>query len=91
MKTIKTAKQYECYFKGVANHRRVEILIAIDKSPGITLDQLATKLRCNAKTFSEHCRKLTQALLIEKKYNGSKVQHFLTPYGKKFILFLKSF
>lgn len=88
---MKTPKQYERYFKGVANHRRVEILITVSKSEGIILEQIAEKLNCNIKTISEHTRRLVHAGLLEKKYKGLRVQHFLSPYGKRFITFLKLF
>jgi predicted transcriptional regulator len=87
----KTSKQLERYFKGVANYRRIDILIAVKKSAGITLDQIAKNLNCNFKTISEHTRKLVQAGLLNKKYQGREVAHSLSPYGKKFLEFTKTF
>lgn len=87
----KTAKQLERYFKGVANHWRIEILNLIAKNDGITLDGLVDILNCNTKTVSEHARRLTQAGLIKKKYQGRWVAHFLTPYGKRFLEFINTF
>ena len=31
----KTAKQMERHFKGIANHYRIEILLLVEKRPGI--------------------------------------------------------
>jgi DNA-binding MarR family transcriptional regulator len=87
----KTSKQLERYFKGVASHRRLEILFLVGKSSGITLEQIADQLRANSKTISEHTRKLVQAGLLNKTYKGRSVGHSLSPYGKKFYSFAKTF
>lgn len=87
----KTPKQLERYFKGAANHRRLEILFLLDKRDGITLDAVAEALDCNIKTISEHTRRLVQAGLLNKKYQGRTVQHSLSPYGKRFVQFSKTF
>lgn len=87
----KTYKQLERYFKGVANHRRIEILFLVKKTISISLIQISNQLGCNFKTISEHTRKLTQAGLLNKRYNGREVFHSLSPYGKKFVAFIKSF
>ena len=88
---MKTAKQLERYFKGVANHRRLEILDVINKNESITLWQIAEILDKNIKTISEHTRRLMQAGLINKKYQGLEVEHSLSPYGRIFIKFIKLF
>jgi predicted transcriptional regulator len=88
---MKTPKQLERYFKGAANHRRIEILLLVNDEEGITLDQIAKTLNGNFKTISEHTRRLVQAGLLNKKYRGLQVMHSLSPYGKEFIKFLKIF
>ena len=90
MKT-KTAKQLERHFKGVANHRRIAILRLISEKEGISLDNIADDLECNLKTISEHTRRLVQAGLVDKKYQGRTVAHFLSPYGKIFYKFITTF
>ena len=87
----KTAKQLERHFKGAANHRRIDILMLVAKNPGITLEQIAESLDCNMKTISEHTRRLTQAGLINKNYQGRKVEHSVSPYGKLFYDFIRQF
>ena len=87
----KTAKQLERHLKGVANHRRIEILFLIAREEGINVEGISNSLNCNFKTISEHVRRLAQAGLIEKKYEGHAVVHRLSPYGHIFINFLKSF
>ena len=41
MKNMKNSKQIERHIKGIANHRRIDILLLISKSHGITLDDIA--------------------------------------------------
>lgn len=88
---MKTTKQLERYFKGAANHRRLEILLLIAETDGITLEKIAEALNCNIKTISEHTRRLAQAGLLNKKYQGRAVAHSLSPYGKNFVRFMKTF
>jgi DNA-binding MarR family transcriptional regulator len=88
---LKTPKQLERYFKGVANHWRIEILDLIAKKEGITLENISETLDCNLKTISEHTRKLVQAGLVNKKYKGREVMHSLSPYGQRFLKFIKTF
>jgi DNA-binding MarR family transcriptional regulator len=88
---MKTAKQLERHLKGIANHRRIEILRQIDKSEGITLEDIADNLECNIKTISEHTRRLVQAGLVNKKYEGRSVAHSLSPYGQRIVKFINAF
>ena len=88
---MKTAKQLERYFKGLANHWRIRILLLVSRQPEITLDQIAKELSGNPKTISEHTRRLVQAGLLNKKYRGSSVIHTLSPYGEKALTFLGVF
>jgi len=90
-KEMKTAKQLERYFKGAANHRRLAILRVLDKNSGLALEQISEVLKCNIKTISEHTRRLVQAGLLNKEYKGRKVEHSLSPYGKQFVNFTKTF
>ena len=88
---MKTAKQLERHFKGVANHRRIEILFLIHERDGIVLEDVAKELGGNIKTISEHTRRLLSAGLINKKYEGRKVAHSLSPYGMRMIKLLSTF
>ena len=91
MGDMKTARQLERYFKGAANHRRLDIIFLISKSDGLTLEKIAESLNCNFKTISEHTRRLVQAGLLNKKYQGREVAHSLSPYGRRFVEFSKKF
>lgn len=91
MAKMKTAKQMERHFKGIANHYRIEILLLVVERNRITLEDIVETLGANEKTIGEHTRRLYQAGLINKKYRGKFVEHTLSPYGKTFVRFLKSF
>ena len=91
MTQLKNSRQLERHFKGIANHRRIDILFLVHDLDGITLDKIADKLECNLKTISEHTRKLVQAGLVNKQYQGRMVRHSLSPYGQKILKFMKIF
>ena len=91
MAKLKTPKQMERHLKGISNHYRIQILLLIDKEKDITLDGIVQKLKANEKTIGEHTRRLSSAGLINKEYKRNFVLHTLSPYGKKFVDFLKSF
>ena len=88
---MKTSKQLEKYFKGAANYRRLDILILVDKNPGITVAGIAEKLDVQFSTIAVHAQKLMQVGLLEKTYVGRAVAHKLSPYGKKFLAFAETF
>lgn len=91
MTKMKTAKQMERHLKGMANHYRIEILLLIAERKKITLEGIVKAIMANKKTIGEHTRRLYQAGLINKKYRGNFVEHTLSPYGKMFVQFLKTF
>jgi predicted transcriptional regulator len=91
MAKAKSSRKLERHFKGVSNHRRIDMLLLIKRRPGITLDGLMKELNGNQKTFSEHARRLMLAGLVEKSYMGRSVEHRLTPYGELFANFIIKF
>lgn len=88
---VKSPRKLERHFKGVSNHRRIQILLLVARRPGIILDEILDELHGNQKTFSEHTRRLVTAGLVEKSYAGRMVQHNLTPYGRIFVDFIQTF
>ncbi len=87
----KTPKQLERYFKGAANHWRIAILATVESNNGIALEAIANALGGNFKTISQHTRSLVSAGLLNKKYHGRQVMHSLSPYGKSFLRFMRTF
>jgi len=90
-KKLKNPKQMERHLKGISNHYRIKILLLIAEREGITLESIVEEIGANAKTISGHTRRLYEAGLINKRYRGAFVEHTLSPYGKIFAKFLKSF
>jgi DNA-binding transcriptional ArsR family regulator len=88
---MKKPKQLERYFKGIANHWRISILLLVDKNPGLSVEAINEILDGNFKTISQHTRVLVRAGLLNKKHQGRNVIHFLSPYGKKLVEFIKNF
>lgn len=85
---MKNSKQLERHLKGVANHRRIDILLLINKSDSIKLEDIAEILECNLKTIAGHTSKLVNAGLVNKRHQGLAVMHSLSPYGKIFVEFI---
>ncbi|MEK7187360.1 MAG: helix-turn-helix transcriptional regulator [Patescibacteria group bacterium] len=88
---MKTPKQLERYFKGAANHWRIAILLLVEKKPGIAVYAISQELGGNFKTISQHTKALVQAGLLNKSYHGREVTHTLSPFGKSFIKFMRTF
>jgi DNA-binding transcriptional ArsR family regulator len=91
VKVAKNSKQMERHFKGIANHKRIDILLIVSKEKNLTVEQITENLDANFKTVSEHTRRLVQAGLLEKKYVGRNVIHKLSPYGEIIVKFIKTF
>ena len=87
----KTPKQLERHFKGAANHWRIAILFVVEENEGIDVGKITDELRANFKTISQHTRSLVHAGLLNKTYQGRRVVHSLSPYGKSFLRFMKTF
>ena len=87
----KTPRQTERHIKGVANHRRIEILFLIAEHGGISVELISRGVGCNIKTISAHILRLEHAGLIRKKNIGRRVVHELSPYGKLIHKFLMTF
>ncbi len=82
-------KKLERIIKGFANHRRIEILRLLEKSPELSVAEVADVLNVNFKTISVHIARLNTAGLIMKRYEGSNVRHKVTPLGISILTFLR--
>lgn len=81
----------EKHFKGISNGKRIKIILLVFDTPGLTLNQISQKLKCNIKTTSEHLRKLHQAGIISKMHSGRCVEHYLTPSGAQTVEIIKEY
>jgi len=86
---MKNFRQLERVVKGFANHRRIEIMNLLDKTPELSVMEIADTLRINFKTASEHIRRLAIAGLVMKRNEGSTVRHTLTVLAKNILKFLR--
>ncbi len=75
--------------KGFANHRRIAMMEVVQKEPEISVQDIASKLKINIKTASEHLRRLTIAGLILKRNKSNNVLHKLSPRGESILEFLR--
>ncbi len=88
---IKSSRQLEKHFKGISNHRRIDMLMLVYEKQRLTLDQICENLDCNYQTLAEHASRLARAGLVYKKNIGNNVEHSITPYGKKVCKFIEDF
>jgi len=85
----KTYYDLERIVKGVANHRRIEILEILVKKPEMSVAEVADKLKLNFKTTSEHIRKMAISGLLMKRSDSKSIRHKLTKRGELILKFLR--
>ncbi len=88
-KSSAKSKQLERIIKGFANHRRIEILELLARSPERSLGEVSVSLQIELKTASEHLRRLAFSGLILKRHEGREVRHKLTERGDIILAFLR--
>ena len=82
-------KKIEKVVKSFANHRRIQVLELLEKTPKLAVDDISRNLNVNFVTIADHIRKLSDAGLVEKKYKGRFVTHTVTNVGKYILSFCK--
>ncbi|OHA87946.1 MAG: hypothetical protein A2653_01800 [Candidatus Zambryskibacteria bacterium RIFCSPHIGHO2_01_FULL_43_25] len=90
MTSRKIYYELEKVFKGVSNHRRLEVLFLLNTQPNLSTDDIVEKLNINYQTGSQHIRKLVGAGLVSTHRKGSAVLHVLSPLGVKVLYFSKN-
>ena len=83
-----TYRQLERLFKGVANHRRIQILQLLQNEPRLSLWRIRERVPMGRQTVCEHVRRLASAKLVHKKYKGREVEHTLAPLGQRVLSLL---
>jgi DNA-binding transcriptional ArsR family regulator len=86
----KSYYQLERIIKGAANHRRIEILELMQKSPELSVIDISEKLDVNFKTISEHIKRLATAGIVIKRSEGTSVRHKITNRGIAILKFLRT-
>ncbi|MDO8561368.1 MAG: winged helix-turn-helix domain-containing protein [bacterium] len=76
--------------RGFSNHRRIQILEQIGKTPEMSVEEIASKFRINYKTAADHIRRLAIAGLVFKRNEGAAVRHKITPRAGNVLKFLRT-
>ncbi len=84
-------KKVEKIVRAFANHRRIQILELLEKTPSLSVDDISQNLNVGFFTISDHIRKLADNGLVSKQYKGRFVIHALTKRGKFILSFCKMF
>lgn len=82
-------RRLERIIKGFANHRRLEILILLQREPELSVDDIAERLNLGYENASDHVRKLAIAGLVMKRSDGPHVRHKLTDRANDVLAFCK--
>ena len=84
-----TSRQLERIVKGFANHRRLDILTLLQKTPELSVEEIADKLSIGYQNASDHIRKMAVAGLVAKRSDGVSVRHKLTSRAADILVFCK--
>ena len=76
--------------RGFSNHRRIQMLELLHKSPELSVIEIAESLKINMKTASEHLRRLAITGLVIKRNSENAVRHKLTPRAQSVLKFLRT-
>ncbi len=74
--------------RGFSNHKRIAIMRLLTEEPGISVAEIARRVRCHYQTTSEHVRRLHRSGLIHKRQPGRAQQHEISARGKAVLKFL---
>jgi predicted transcriptional regulator len=76
--------------RGFSNHRRIQILELLQRSPELSVEEITSTLKINYKTAAEHIRRLAIPGLVLKRNEGNAVRHKLTPRAVSILKFLRT-
>ena len=77
-KNEKNYRTLERLVRGFSNHRRIQIMEILNKTPEMSVDEIAKLLDINYKTAADHIRRLAIAGLVLKKSDSVSIRHKLT-------------
>lgn len=86
---MKTNRELERIIKGFANHRRLQILILLQKEPELSVQEIAEKLKSEFKNISAHINKMAVSGLLMKRSDSKSVRHKLTQRGNIILKFVR--
>lgn len=86
---MKTNRELERIVKGFANHRRLQILVLLQKEPELSVQEIAENLKSQMKNISAHINKMAVAGLLMKRSDSKSVRHKLTKRGSIILKFVR--
>ena len=85
----KSLRELERIIKGVANHRRLQILELLKKEPELSVQEISDKLKSEMKNISAHINKMAIAGLLIKRSDSKSIRHKLTKRGIIILKFVR--
>ena len=86
----KNYRTLERLVRGFSNHRRIQIMEILKKTPEMSVDEIAKLLDINYKTAADHIRRLAIAGLVLKKSDSVSIRHKLTSRAEYVLKFLRT-
>ncbi len=86
----KSRRELERIIKGFANHRRLQILELLKKSPEMSVLEISENLKSDFKNISAHIYKMAIAGLLIKRNDFHSVRHKLTKRGMEVLKFVRT-
>jgi DNA-binding transcriptional ArsR family regulator len=83
-------RRLERIIKGVASHRRLQILDLLHRRPELSVLDISERLKMGYENASDHVRKMAVAGLLLKRNEGPAVRHKLTPRAESILVFCKT-
>lgn len=87
---MKSFRQLERWVRGFSNHRRIEMLVLLEKQPELSVLEISEKLNIKFKTASAHLNRLATTELVLKKNDDQSVRHKISDRGKLVLMFLRT-
>ena len=89
MKNKLEYRKLERVIKGIANHRRLQILELLSEEPELSVQEIAERLKSEMKNISAHITKMAVAGLLMKRSDSKSIRHKLTNRGIVILKFVR--
>ncbi|MEK7219276.1 MAG: helix-turn-helix domain-containing protein [Patescibacteria group bacterium] len=89
MKNKLEYKKLERIVKGIANHRRLQILDLLEKEPELSVQEISERLKSEMKNISAHITKMAISGLLMKRSDSKSIRHKLTKRGIVILKFVR--
>jgi predicted transcriptional regulator len=86
----KSRRELERIVKGFANHRRLQILELLNRSPELSVQEISENLKSDFKNISAHINKMAISGLLMKRNDIHSVRQKLTNRGIKVLKFVRT-